>query len=148
MRVLIVVLVVLGLGLLYRTMKPASPLVSADASPVAVARPAPVEPVPVAALSATPAPAVNEARTLEWRIAQGHLQQLPASLVVQQGETLRLRVTSDRADQLHLHGYDRALALKPGVPAQLELTADHSGRFDLELHHSGLELGALEVQPR
>lgn len=145
MRAGVVLLVLLGLGLLYMSMKPATP----SPNPVVTAASARVETPAADVAAAKPAaPVAAEPRTLEWRVQNGRVQQAPASLAVQQGELLRLSITSDRADQLHLHGYDRALALKPGVPAVLELTADHSGRFDLELHHSGLELGALEVQPR
>jgi hypothetical protein len=69
-------------------------------------------------------------------------------LQVRAGETVELEVTSPRDDELHLHGYDLSLQLKAGVPGTLRFTAEHAGRFDVELHHAHAELAVLEVQPR
>jgi len=62
------------------------------------------------------------------------------------GDEVRIEVTSDVADELHMHGYDVELALEPGVPGVLEFTADVEGRFELETHETGLQLLQLEVQ--
>ncbi len=75
------------------------------------------------------------------------------SLQVEQGSTLRLRVRSDKAAELHLHGYDRTLQLDPAAPVEMTLLADRSGRFELEVHgdehgdghHGG---ASLEVYPQ
>ncbi len=64
------------------------------------------------------------------------------------GDTVTFRVEADQSDHLHLHGYDRMLTLTPGETATLSFTADRSGRFEFELEDAGIELGALEVQPR
>ncbi len=69
-------------------------------------------------------------------------------LKVTQGDVVTLRITSDKTDELHLHGYDLSLHLKADVPGELKFTANRSGRFDYELHHSHVDLGALEVTPR
>lgn len=71
----------------------------------------------------------------------------PAIIEATQGQVLRLRVVSDRADELHLHGYDRSLKLSAGVPAELLLELKLSGRFEFELHHAHYALGVVEVQP-
>ncbi len=67
---------------------------------------------------------------------------------VAQGTPITMRITSDHQDELHLHGYDLTLALPAAEPAELSFVADRSGRFEFELHHAQLDLGALEVQPR
>jgi hypothetical protein len=36
-------------------------------------------------------------------------------------------VTADRADEVHLHGYDRKVDIEPGTPAVLEFQADTRG---------------------
>jgi hypothetical protein len=72
----------------------------------------------------------------------------PAVLRVQQDDPVIIGVTSDEAEELHLHGYDLKLELEPGVRGTLAFKADRSGRFEYELEHSGTELGALEVLPR
>lgn len=69
-------------------------------------------------------------------------------LRVQQGESVEVTVTSAEDDELHLHGYDLALKLRAGEPATLAFTAEHAGRFEIELHHRHAEIGALEVSPR
>lgn len=71
----------------------------------------------------------------------------PAVLSVQQGSDVRIEVSSDRPDELHLHGYDLQAELQPGITATLAFTAVHSGRFELELHGDHHGIGTLEVHP-
>lgn len=84
----------------------------------------------------------------ELVVAKGKLVSGPATLQVREGDDVQLQITSDQADELHMHGYDLHLSLKPGTPATLAFKAEHSGRFDYELHHAHTELGTLEVQPK
>jgi heme/copper-type cytochrome/quinol oxidase subunit 2 len=58
---------------------------------------------------------------------------------------VRLQVTADRADEVHLHGYDRKVDISPGKPAVLEFTADVPGVFEVELEEAGLKLVELQV---
>jgi heme/copper-type cytochrome/quinol oxidase subunit 2 len=69
-------------------------------------------------------------------------------LKVQQGEDVTLHITSDTADEFHLHGYNLLVQLRPHQTATLHFIAKLAGRFTYELHKSDLELGALEVYPR
>jgi len=109
-------------------------------------RPAPeAAPVPAAQRAA---PAIVIPKIFELRVAGKNLVAGEPTLRVNQGERVILRITSDRADELHLHGYDLSLVLKPNVAGELKFTANLSGRFDFELHHAHLELGALEVTPK
>ena len=106
---------------------------------------------PMAATAPRPGPATfgaPAAAEFSFTIAGGKLGGEPQTMRVTAGASVLIRVASDRADELHLHGYDLELALRPGVPGVLAFTADKAGRFDLELHHAQLTLGALEVQPR
>ena len=138
--VIAIVIAAAVLGALYVWMKP-EPV----ASPVPSQRSASPPPSPGSAMTAYGAAA---ARDFDISIAQGRITAGGGALRVTQGASVAIRVTSDRADELHLHGYDLELALRAGVPGALAFTADKAGRFELELHHAGLELGALEVQPR
>ncbi len=72
----------------------------------------------------------------------------PGVLKVHQGDEVILRITSDRADELHLHGYNLHASLTPGKTAALQFTATLTGRFTYELHKAELQLGAVEVYPR
>ena len=103
------------------------------------------QPAPPAASSAdAPQPAPL---TVELRVQDGRRIAGPERIAAQQGQTVRLRVTSNRADELHLHGYDLTLKLEPEVLAELRFPAHLSGRFEYELHHAHQALGVLEVQP-
>ena len=63
-----------------------------------------------------------------------------------QGERVRLVVTSDVADEVHVHGYDRSADVEAGATVTIELTADIPGIFEVELEDSGLKLLELEVR--
>lgn len=109
------------------------------------ARPQPQpEPAPAAAATVTPAPAVRE---FDFEITQGRVTG-PPLLAVTQGERVTLRVRSDVADELHVHGYDLSAPLPAGEPVALSFVAGTAGRFEVELHKAHREIGALEVQPR
>ena len=117
-------------------------------------RPPAEGPAPSAPPAASPAPAPAapvlplQPRAFELVVRGGKLAAGPDVLKVAQGDEVELRVTADRADELHLHGYDLTLKLQPGVPAELRFTATRTGRFEYELHHAHGDLGALEVHPR
>jgi FtsP/CotA-like multicopper oxidase with cupredoxin domain len=66
---------------------------------------------------------------------------------VQQGDSVRLTITSDRPDEVHVHGYDLEEAVGPGAPARFSFTADADGVYEVELHESGNQIASLEVQP-
>ena len=129
------VLLLAGL-FLYLKPPPASTNVEAAAPSVTAQEPSPHK------------PEVSAPQVFELVVAKNQLAQGEAVLRTTQGTEIILRVTSDHADELHLHGYDLSLSLPKGQPAELRFMADRSGRFEYELHHAHLELGVLEVQPR
>ena len=68
------------------------------------------------------------------------------------GDTVRIVVTSDARDELHLHGYDIERVAAPGKPARFRFKANTEGVFELESHtaeHAGLEplIARVVVQP-
>ncbi|MGH8482369.1 MAG: hypothetical protein ACRES8_07905, partial [Nevskiaceae bacterium] len=71
----------------------------------------------------------------------------PPGLTAREGQQITLRVRSDVADELHVHGYELTAPLPAGEPVALTFIAARAGRFEVELHHSHRELGVLEVQP-
>ncbi|MFF5976319.1 hypothetical protein ACFY7C_32915 [Streptomyces sp. NPDC012769] len=96
--------------------------------------------------AATGAPTEPTGRTLTITIRGHSVQPPPSRVELKKGERLTLQVTADRADTLHVHGYDREAALSPGRAATLTLTADRTGLFDVETHGSGLVLTQLVVR--
>ena len=81
-----------------------------------------------------------------FAIAAGRAEPPLDRHTVAEGSTVRIEVTSDQADELHLHGYDLAAEVGPGKPAVIEFTADQTGLFELETHESALVLLQLEVE--
>jgi hypothetical protein len=61
------------------------------------------------------------------------------------GDTVLVRVTSDAADEVHVHGYDHLAAVAPGETAEIQFVADIPGVFEIELEGSGLLLAELAV---
>lgn len=94
------------------------------------------------------APPTIKTHSYEMVIEHGTKRSGPDVMQVAQGDEVSLKISSDHADELHVHGYDLHASVKPGAPTVLSFRADRSGRFTMELHHSNVELGALEVQPR
>ncbi|MFE4593423.1 hypothetical protein [Streptomyces laurentii] len=102
---------------------------------------------PAPAPPATPAtPSPPSGRTVTITVTGTSVQPPPSRVEVKKGERVTLRVTSDRADTLHVHGYDRELRLSPGTTATLTLTADRTGLFEVETHTSALVLTQLVVR--
>lgn len=85
---------------------------------------------------------------IDFVVSKGRVEGGVRAFKYKRGESIMLRVTSDAADELHVHGVDKHLRLLPGKTASLEFVANRTGRFPVELHHSGLTLGTLEVYPR
>jgi FtsP/CotA-like multicopper oxidase with cupredoxin domain len=53
---------------------------------------------------------------------------------VARGDTVRIVVTADAADEIHLHGYDITENAGPGQPARFVFKADAEGAFEIESH--------------
>ena len=61
------------------------------------------------------------------------------------GDTVEVRVRSDVAEEVHLHGYDLYLQLEPGTEVTLVFEANLPGVWEAELHPSHRELFQLQV---
>ncbi len=65
---------------------------------------------------------------------------------VAKGTEVRLLVTSDKADELHVHGYEIEKELPAGEQVTVDFTADQTGLFEIETHETELQLAQLEVR--
>jgi hypothetical protein len=79
-------------------------------------------------------------------VRDGKVRPKPHRVGVTQGATVRLQVTSDVDDVLHVHGFDVEEPLEAGHTTTVELTADQPGVFEVETHETELELLQLEVR--
>lgn len=62
------------------------------------------------------------------------------------GDLLTIRVRSDVADEVHLHGYDLHADVGPDVVGEISFDANVPGIFEIELENAGLVLGELVVR--
>lgn len=93
-----------------------------------------------------PQPVESQDKIISVRISNGKVEGVPARVEVDRGTNVRIEVTSDQPDELHVHGYERTAPLAPGTPAAVQLVADRTGVFEVETHHGGLLLFQLVVQ--
>jgi hypothetical protein len=63
------------------------------------------------------------------------------------GEQIRFRVSSNRADEVHVHGYDVEQEIPAGNTVTLSFPADIEGIFEVELHESEQQIAELRVNP-
>jgi FtsP/CotA-like multicopper oxidase with cupredoxin domain len=97
-------------------------------------------------------PPPPEPEVTRIRIRDGAVVGGPQDIEVERGDTVRIVVTSDAADEIHLHGYDITRAPAPGRPARFRFRADAEGAFEIESHvaaDAGLDplVARLVVQP-
>ncbi|MQA88170.1 MAG: hypothetical protein GEV03_27005 [Streptosporangiales bacterium] len=85
-------------------------------------------------------------KTITVRIADGEVRPAPGRIEVDRGSRVRIQITGDEADELHVHGYDKTAELRPGKPAVVQFVADQTGLFEVETHHGGLMLFQLVVR--
>jgi hypothetical protein len=63
------------------------------------------------------------------------------------GDEVRFRVSSNRADEVHVHGYDVEQEIPAGGSATLSFPAEIEGIFEVELHESEAQIAELRVNP-
>jgi hypothetical protein len=62
------------------------------------------------------------------------------------GQPVTIRVTSDVADEVHVHGYDKTVAVAPGRTAEVTFVANIPGVFEVEFERSHRQLFTMEVR--
>ncbi len=65
---------------------------------------------------------------------------------VEQGQNVRLMISSDVAELVHVHGYNLFVELVPGETAILDFVAEAPGLFEVELEESGKFLFELSTK--
>jgi FtsP/CotA-like multicopper oxidase with cupredoxin domain len=82
---------------------------------------------------------------IEATVANGKVQVAKDEFDVTLGSAVSIRVTTDKAEPVHLHGYDKEVDAEPGAPAQIDFVADVPGTFEVELEDSGTLLFEIKV---
>jgi FtsP/CotA-like multicopper oxidase with cupredoxin domain len=81
-----------------------------------------------------PPPPEPEPDVTRIRIRDGAVVGGAQDIEVERGDTVRIVVTADAADEIHLHGYDITRNAAPGQPARFRFRADAEGAFEIESH--------------
>lgn len=94
-------------------------------------------------------------RVFVLQIANQQVAEDMRVLRVTQDDSVKLKWSSDRSLQLHLHGYDIEKTVTPGQVTEFAFKAHASGRFPINVHanepsqeHTERVLVYLEVYPR
>ena len=66
---------------------------------------------------------------------------------VNKDDQVVLVVTSDVADEIHLHGYDKAKDVAAGGTIRIPFKATIPGRFEAELETRGVQIAEISVEP-
>ena len=85
-------------------------------------------------------------RTVVVTVTGKRVSPPPATVDLGVGEKLTLTVTSDKADQLHIHGFEVEKDLIAGTPLSVTLTGEQPGVYEVETHHLGLRLLKIAVK--
>ncbi|MEW2145201.1 hypothetical protein AB0869_20545 [Micromonospora vinacea] len=128
-----------------------------DDPSVAVPSTAPTSAAPSSATPTAPAPTVTSTpsasastaavdQQITVTIAKKRVDPPTGRITVSKGQLVRITVTSDVADELHVHGYDLGARLPAGTPGSVEFRADKTGLFEVETHESELVLFQLVVR--
>ena len=82
---------------------------------------------------------------IEVQVSGGQVSGDTGRVPVAAGEHVTLVITSDVADEVHVHGYDLESELSPGQPTEIAFDAAIPGVFEVELHEAGTQLLSLQV---
>jgi hypothetical protein len=66
---------------------------------------------------------------------------------VKKGDRVRFTVTSDTADEIHVHGYDFMKDVPAGGSISFNFPATIAGAFEIELENHKEQIASLRVQP-
>ena len=102
------------------------------------------EEAPAETSQAAPTP-VEIGQRIEVEVAGGQVTGDTGRVPVAVGATVMLVITTDVADEVHVHGYDMTAELEPGTETAVTFDATIPGVFEVELHGSGTALLSLQV---
>ena len=94
----------------------------------------------------TSPPSTEAAVRISVSVKDGDVSPPPRRVKLDKGDRVRLHVTSDVADEVHVHGVDKSKDVARGKPTVLMFVVDQTGLFEVELENEGLQLLQLEVR--
>ena len=88
----------------------------------------------------------DSTRTITVEVRGRTVTPKPGTVEVEAGEPVRLVITSDRANEVHLHGVEIEKALPAGEAVTITFTPREQGVFEVETHDPQLVLLKLAVR--
>lgn len=79
------------------------------------------------------------------KLVKGQPSGGPRNFKAKVGDRVMFDISSDEAHSVHLHGYDVESDVEAGGAAMIEITANDSGSFEIEVEDTGTLIGNLEV---
>jgi heme/copper-type cytochrome/quinol oxidase subunit 2 len=81
-------------------------------------------------------------------IAQGQVTPVNATLQAKVGQPITFRVTSDAADELHVHSVpDHEFKVAAAPNQTFQFSVNVPGNVDVELHHLDRTVATIQVRP-
>ena len=114
----------------------ASAAPSTSSTPSTPNTPSPGEPSPTAG---------TDAVVVNVQVSGGRVRPGLQTTKVKAGQKVTITATSDVADSIHVHGYDKTLDLPPGEAASVSFVAEVRGVFEVETHETELLVAKLAV---
>ncbi len=96
--------------------------------------------------TAAPASTTTAATVLAVTVRGGQVVDGASRQRATLNQPVTIRVTSDRADHVHVHGYDKFADVGPGKAGEVTFVANIPGVFEVELEDSRRLLFTLEVR--
>ncbi|MGH3683905.1 MAG: hypothetical protein ACRDRU_12240 [Pseudonocardiaceae bacterium] len=91
------------------------------------------------------APAPPAIRTISVTVRGGKVSGDTGRIMVPLGTPVVMSVSSDVADEIHVHGYDRKANVRAGTTASIAFIANTAGGFPVELENAKVQLLQLQV---
>lgn len=98
--------------------------------------------------SSAPAAAAEVGPVLDITIAGGSVTPTNAELEARVGMPITLMVTSDVADELHVHAVpEHTFDVRPAAGQSFQFTVEVPGRVEVELHEAHRTVVTIQVRP-
>jgi hypothetical protein len=86
--------------------------------------------------------------TVDVTIAKGQVTPVNATLQARVKEPITFRVSSDAADELHIHSVpDHEFKIAAAPSQTFQFSVDVPGNVDVELHHLDRTVATIQVRP-
>ena len=116
-----------------------------DEPTVASDTPAPTS-APTTAGGSSPSTTTSTGTVLSVTVRGGSVVEGGSRQRATLNQPVTVRVTSDVAEEVHVHGYDKKFNVAPGQRGEVTFNANIPGVFEVEFERSGRQLFTMEVR--